>query len=750
MTPITGLVICLAYVVGLLASGFSVVPEFTNFLGLPLGGYGLALASGGCAALLPRRWYRGPSVRGWLIAGLVGLLAAGYCSYRTPQPTRTDISQLVSAGEPSTLVVRGAIVQEPRLTRSDKGQLWVNVYSVRESGGTQAQKLNGKLYVTAPKLQITGLRAGQQVLMMGHLYAPQAAQNPNGFDFQKYLASKGCFAGFLAAQLEPASQPGLGLWQIRQRIVQAQARSLGSPAGPLMSAMALGRKAVDLPFDVRDAFIQAGLAHTLAASGFHVSLVLGLILSLVRSRSSRTQVISGAIALVSYVGLTGAQPSVMRAALMGGGALIGLATERKVSSLGCLVVAATGLLLWQPTWIWDIGFQLSVAATFGLIVTAQPLSRWLDWLPSPLASAIAVPIAASLWTAPLQLYHFNTLPTYGILLNLLATPLVSLISLGGIATGLLALIWQPAGSAIAGLLYYPIHLLIVLVEFCNQQPGSSMAIAQVSLWQVLGLYSLFGLGWLQPWLKQRQWLVGAIACGLVIVPAWSAAHALQQITVLSTPQQSALVVQRARQTVLISDGDSQTAGYTVLPFLQQAGVNRLSTGILLGNSGESVEGWTRILQQTPAQVFYTATEVSTKPLASQLLPIGKTTDLDAAQIQNLGANSPILRILFADQAWLSIGQLSSAAQQQLASVGDGLKSQVIWWTGDTLAENLLDVVDPAVAIYSGYQLDEAVEAKLRDRQVTVYWTQRDGAIQWRSDTGFQTTLAASQDAIALE
>ncbi|NJN04296.1 MAG: hypothetical protein HC873_01235 [Leptolyngbyaceae cyanobacterium SL_1_1] len=75
---------------------------------------------------------------------------------------------------------------------------------------------------------------------------------------------------------------------------------------------------------------------------------------------------------------------------------------------------------------------------------------------------------------------------------------------------------------------------------------------------------------------------------------------------------------------------------------------------------------------------------------------------------------------------------------------------MIWWTGKTLAAALIQVVDPAVAVYSGNQLDAATEANLRDRGVKVYWTQRDGAIQWSPTAGFQTALTTDQDAIALE
>ncbi|NJO08487.1 MAG: hypothetical protein HC873_01230 [Leptolyngbyaceae cyanobacterium SL_1_1] len=107
--------------------------------------------------------------------------------------------------------------------------------------------------------------------------------------------------------------------------------------------------------------------------------------------------------------------------------------------------------------------------------------------------------------------------------------------------------------------------------------------------------------------------------------------------------------------------------------MRQAGINRLTTGILLGAESESITGWQQILQQVPTQTLYATTVLAADYLEVQELPVGQTTDLDAAQIQNLGANSAIVRILFQDQAWLSIGRLPSEAQQQLAQAGELLK-----------------------------------------------------------------------------
>ena len=377
MTPVNGVILCLAYIVGLLASGVILNgdAELTvrPILFYSLGGLGLGSI---LSWRMPRVWRTGPKANLWLAASLVAVTAALYCSCRMPSPTADDISRFVpNAGVPDpTRIVQGWVEDTPQLTRDQRGRFWLKVGSLRtqidaNTGTSERRSVTGKLYVTAPLLQTTGLYRGQLVEVTGRLYQPQSAQNPNGFDFKAYLNQKGAFAGLTAAAVNlPANQSPShwGLWRLRRRIVQTQVRWLGSPAGPLVSAMTLGRRAVDLPYDIQDGFIRAGLAHTLAASGFHVSLVLGLVLILTRSLEPQFRFGIGFAALILYVSLTGGSVSVLRAAIMGFGALIGLVAERKIKPLGCLLVAATLLLLWNPQWIWNIGFQLSVTATLGV------------------------------------------------------------------------------------------------------------------------------------------------------------------------------------------------------------------------------------------------------------------------------------------------------------------------------------------------------------------------------------------------
>ncbi|MEG3887257.1 ComEC/Rec2 family competence protein, partial [Microcoleus sp. herbarium19] len=462
----------------------------------------------------------------WAVAGLAAFLASVYFAVRSPQPAINDISKLIPAGgntQEVAVTVRGRVVSTPRLTRSGRSQFWLDTDLVSQINGGEGgvvvnREVSGKLYVTVPLLQATGLYADNTIAVVGSLYKPQPPSNPGAFDFQAYLAREGAFAGFKGRQIDWRRENAIAdvnrlnsktaaFWDasgmrpskiqaMRMRIVRSQLSQLNVPEGPLISAIALGKQAVDLPYNIRDSFVQAGLAHAIAASGTQVSMVLGLVLALTRRFSKQLQFGFGAGALFLLVGLTGFEASVCRAALMGFGTLFALVLSREVKPLGLLLIAATILLLVNPLWIWDLGFQLSFLATLGLIVTAPPLMAKLDWMPPAIASIVVVPIAASVWVLPLLLYVFSVVSPYSILVNIIAAPLLWILSIGGMVSAASGLIFTPAGSVLAQLLDYPAKGLIAIAQYFSQLPGNSVAVGQVSVFQLIALYSLICWVWL--------------------------------------------------------------------------------------------------------------------------------------------------------------------------------------------------------------------------------------------------------------
>ncbi|MGB7441660.1 MAG: ComEC/Rec2 family competence protein [Coleofasciculaceae cyanobacterium] len=776
MNSASGVLLSLAYILGLLSAASFGLPKgtFPDLVSV-VSVAGACLIGTICAFTLPRLWRTGPRRKLWLATGIVAALAILYFQARIPQPTAENISQFVTSANSSdqaqVVTVQGKVDSMVHLTRSGKGQFWfrasqLNELESRDNQGAVSKGVTGKLYVTVPLLQSTGLYPGQKISVTGILYKPKPATNPGAFDFRSYLTSRGTFAGLSGLQVnfpEIDQEKPWGWWKVRQRIIRSQTYWLGSPKGQLISSIVLGRRAVDLPYDIRDQFIEAGLAHVLAASGFHISLILGLVLTLTRRWGIRTQFGVGLSALIIYICLTGLQPSVLRAGIMGFGALIALVTQRKTKPLGSLLVAATILLVWNPLWIKDLGFQLSFLATLGLLVTVPTLTKCLDRLPTVIASLIAVPLAASLWTLPLQLYIFHQVVPYSLAANIICSPLIALISLGGVISALAAIVSPVAGSALAWLLYYPIHLLLKLVQFFQDLPGSSVAIGKISVVQLLLLYGLIGITCINKRWQSRWWLPGLLAANLVVLPAWQTKTSLFQATVLATSQEQVLVIQDQGTITLVNSGETDTVNFAVLPFLRQQGVNQIDWAIALDSRPRFRSGWESLLNTLPVKTFFDqaalqssskrvqtpsitgssnqiASTVKAKQGNYQLLSTDQPITIGSVSLETINAAPSVSQLQLRDKKWLLLGEVSQDFQKQLVTSLKLPPVQVLLWSGNNLDPKLLEVLAPKVAIASASTIDPDTAKLLEDAEIELYWTGRDGAIQWTPKSGFETTL----------
>ncbi|MEX6776215.1 ComEC/Rec2 family competence protein [Limnospira fusiformis] len=724
----------------------------------------------------------------WLVAGLIGFLATLYFQLQTPQPGPHDISRLiVSGGNAENLVITvwGRVISSPRVTRSGNVQFWLQANLVNQitsndqNSPVQVNKtVTGKLYVTVPILQATGLQGNETVSVTGTLYAPKSPLNPGSFDFKAYFARQGGFAGMYGRHLSINTTPRWGLSRVRQRIVRAKVQGLDVTKGTLLSAMVLGRRAVDISPEISDRFVRVGLAHTLAASGFHVSLLLGVVLALTARWSPKLRLVFGATILLLYVGLTGGSASVLRAALMGLAALVGVVMKRQVRPLAVLLAVAVFLLLWNPLLIQDLGFQFSFLATLGLLVTVPPLMRSLQWLPPVIASCIAVPIAATVWILPLQIYVFNLVSPFSIFVNILVVPFITVITLGGMLTASVAIISPWAAAALATALYYPLEGLIYIVEFFNDLPGNSIAVGSLYMAQLIGLYTINILLCLLPILlpekvgktdqkkktrnHSRFYAVIAgilMAIAIITLPMAYAQFTQFRVTVLATAEKPILVVEDRDRVLLVNAGDERTVKFTLLPFLLRQGINQIDWAILTHPQLGLTIGLPDILDTLPIQKFYdtpaskNAYQVSAQAIQNKIvtaqgeyltLPVQQNLDLGETQVTLINAEVPLVEFIMSDRRWLLMGNIPKEQQSQLLQQHDLSPVDVLWWLGNDLNYQLLDTLKPQVAIASTDTLSPETSQMLENLNIQLFWTGRDGALHWTPQQGFSPTITADQ------
>lgn len=184
------------------------------------------------------------------------------------------------------------------------------------------------------------------------------------------------------------------------------------------------------------------LTHLTAVSGANCAIVLAMVYLLIRRIGGGRwlRLIAGLLTLIAYVALVGAQPSVLRAAVMAAVVLVAISLGRKTAPLNGLGLSVMLLLIADPWLAVDFGFALSVAATAGLLILTEPIARRLAVkLPQWLAVSLAVAISAQIFCLPILLQLQTGLATYSLPANLLAESLVAPVTILGILAVLVAL-----------------------------------------------------------------------------------------------------------------------------------------------------------------------------------------------------------------------------------------------------------------------------------------------------------------------
>ncbi|MDD4361744.1 MAG: ComEC/Rec2 family competence protein, partial [Bacteroidales bacterium] len=299
--------------------------------------------------------------------------------------------------------------------------------------------------------QALALRAGNRIRVQTTMSPYSRRSRPMEFSYERYLLNK----GFCAGAFVPARA-----WQLQSRQLSLRAkvdalrdclvgrfRQAGLDEGPLalVSALVLGSKD-QMEAEQRQAFSSAGVAHILAVSGMHVSilfLLLGKLLFFIKpSRAGLFFKQSLLVALLwVYAFVTGMSASVLRAVLMCSVSALGLCLGRRSNSWNLLAFAAFVLLIVNPGYLMDVSFQLSFVAVASIMLLLPEAGFYLGVIterPAPAAGkgikdkivriyrdTLLLSLVAQLGTAPLSIYYFNQFPQYFLLGNLLLVPLAT-------------------------------------------------------------------------------------------------------------------------------------------------------------------------------------------------------------------------------------------------------------------------------------------------------------------------------------
>lgn len=290
------------------------------------------------------------------------------------------------------------------------------------------------------------------------------------------------------------------LFELRRKLIQTANGLWPEPLSSLVSGIVLGNNSLSQEF--QEALRKTGTLHIVVVSGQNVTMLAGFIFLLVPHFSRRVVValIIGAVSL--YTVLSGLQPPAIRAAIMGtlayGASLFG----RERNSFWGLFLAALLMLFFSPRLISDISFQLSFAATLGIMTLAPHAQKFIR-LPQFLRENLIVTICAWLFTAPLLAYYFSQFTPITPLSNFLILPFVPAIMILGALSIFLGLIFGPLGEIFSLITTVPAGLVAIFVDKLSL---FSWATIFVSIPLFLVFFYYFCLLVLVLWITKRSYL----------------------------------------------------------------------------------------------------------------------------------------------------------------------------------------------------------------------------------------------------
>ena len=524
------------------------------------------------------------------------------------------------------MLVTGTLAEPPDY-RDNYTNLRLEVTSVDTGDGDLPA--NGLLLARVSNNQT--FRYGEIVRLRGSLKTPPENED---FSYRDYLAAQHIHSYMSSAEVTVL--PGRGgspvyaaLYDFKEKALANIYRLFPDPESSLMAGILLG---VDtgLTQELQQAFKNTGTAHIIAISGFNISIIAGLFVTFFsRFFGSRRGMLLAVIGIIFYTVLVGGDAAVVRAAIMGSLALFAKEVGRRQAALNTLLTVALVMCLWNPLYIWDVGFQLSFFATLGLILYADPFSQFANriitkYFPTSAAEKfvelfsefVLLTLAAQVTTIPIMAYHFQRISLVSFLANpfiLPAQPAVMI--LGGLAV-LLSLVWFPLGQLAAWATWPFVVYTIRMVELFDRVPHGTIFLGELSIWFVIFVYAVlftvtFGGARIKEWfgsMKQDRIRIpagtGLVVLLLALLLVWRAASAVPDgrlhITFMDVGSADAVLIKTPTgKHVLINGGPSVTTLADELGRRLPAFNRKLDWLVVAGTTEEDVAALPRVLERYP-------------------------------------------------------------------------------------------------------------------------------------------------------
>jgi competence protein ComEC len=699
------------------------------------------------AALAPLAWlWRGRPLATLVLVAAAIALAGGMrfeaWHDRPPPALAAHVGQEVT--------IRGRVASEadPGLTTT---RYRVEAERVRPRG-REWRATDGAVLITLS--QFAEYLPGTRVEVSGRLNLAPVFED---FDYRGYLARQGIVGTLLYPGVEvleppPSLDPARRSAEVRNWLERGLQRSLPEPEASLAAGISFGRDG-NIPRDLYDEYRETALAHIVAVSGSNVSLVAALTFILLVPLVGRTAAtFPAAAAIAGYMAVAGFSETVVRAGIMAVIFLAGFSLGRQRSGLAALGAAAIVMTALNPAAATAVGFQLSLAATAGLIVFGPWIRSWLmaavrrtrmeSLVPDVAVHAAALSLAASIATLPLAWIAFGQISLVGPVANIIVEPLFALAFwlswLAAIAGGISA----DAGWFVGLAAYYPLAFMNGMASTMASIPGAAIDVPRWDGQAALVAYvGLAALGWpayrylapARPPLASRTAVPrlalaaaagGALsATALIVSVAPIGGPGLLEVTALDIGQGDAILVTTPGGQRFLFDG-----GPSGIELARELGAalphweRRFEAVLLTHPDHDHVAGLPGALRRFRVKKVYTTGAAANteaflafdrRAAATNRLAAGDRFEADGVTFEvlwppaglgtaRLNDTSLVVRITYGETSFLLTGDLEAAAQRRLLAETSVASTvlKVPHHGSKTSAREFLEAVGAQVAVVS--------------------------------------------------
>ena len=421
--------------------------------------------------------------------------ALGGLRYALSQPTWTmqDLPWYNNRGSYALV----ALVDKPPDRRENATYLHISTRELYDPASMTYRRVSGSALV-----RLSGGAHWQLGDLLRFTASPLTPSANEDFSYQAYLQRQGVYTViYYPTSIQrlasgQASSLTLALEWLRQHASKAIFASFPQPESGLLAGILLGNDN-DLPSDTAQAYRDTGTAHIIAISGFNMAILAVIFMALfTRVLNRYWAVILSSLALITYAAFVGASPSVVRAAIMAVMAFFGHLIGRKNSGLNALGLAGGLILLNNPLLLWDASFQLSFAATLGLVLFAAPLETHLErflekyfsektahQFTGPVSEYFLFTLAAQVTTLPVIALQFKRISLTSLLANPLVLPAQPAILVAGGVVTIAGMVFPFLGKFLGALVWPLLVYSNRMVEWLDQIPFGSVSITgNLAVW----------------------------------------------------------------------------------------------------------------------------------------------------------------------------------------------------------------------------------------------------------------------------